>query len=92
MQNSLSVREYFIHKEMSTPQDPHRALGIGLLQGPGGGRFISDFELGGKGKFINVQTRPLSRQRGNSHDTKGTGTQPLGPLGSSSSQHPELVL
>ena len=37
---TISLQGYLAHKKPPSPQDFHRALGIGLLQGPSGRRFL----------------------------------------------------
>ena len=37
---STSAQGYLAHKKLQTPQDHHRTLGVGLLQGPTGGRVL----------------------------------------------------
>ena len=40
MGSGFRVQGYFAHTKRPPPQDLHRALGIGLPQGPRGGQFL----------------------------------------------------
>ena len=43
LEETPTVQGYLAHKNLSPSWDHHRALGIGLLQGPRGGAFIFAF-------------------------------------------------